>query len=160
MSCKSSRDGNTQGRQQRLVRANTCYSAWMPNTDLTPLNLDEIKNAEMKGKTKLLAAAYAIAAEDHSLDHYKTMLSDHQAAVDADAEAEAERQAKKASKSKRKSVDASAAGNDDEMDVDEETTTQKSKSKKRKKDAQEDDDADQKVKQCKHPMQNPLLIKC
>ena len=118
----------------------------MVNTDLTPLNVAQCKEPDTKGKTKLLLAAYEIASEEHDLEYFKAMLSDHQAAVDADQEAEAARAAKKASKSKRKSVDASAATDDaDEMDIDEAATTEKPKSKKRKKEQAPGDEAEEKV---------------
>ena len=88
--------------------------------------------------------AYAIAAENHSLDYYKGLLNDHQAALEADKEAKAERDVKKAKKS-RKSVDASALADDaDQMDVDEEVTAEKPKTKKRKKDV-DSDEAEEKV---------------
>ena len=117
----------------------------MVNTDLTPLDPAQCKSAETKGKSKLLLAAYEIAGEDHDLGHYKAMLRDHQAAVDADMEAEAAQETKKAGKSKRKSVDVSAAAEDpDDMDIDEGPVKEKPKSKKRKKEIQ-DDDIEEKV---------------
>ncbi|KAL8796721.1 MAG: hypothetical protein Q9195_001111 [Heterodermia aff. obscurata] len=113
--------------------------AWVPNTELTPLEPDQCKDADSKGKKQDLVAAYAIAAEAHSLDYYKGLLNDHQAALEADKEAKAERDAKKAKKS-RKSVDTSALAEDaDEMDVDEEVAAEKPKTKKRKKEVDSDE---------------------
>lgn len=98
---------------------------------------EQCKDTDPKGKKQDLASAYAIAAHNHSLDYYKGLLNDHQAALEADKEAKAERDAKKASKSKRKSVDTSALVDDaDEMDVDE--VAPEKKSKKRKKEADSD----------------------
>ncbi|KAL8944159.1 MAG: hypothetical protein Q9216_000583 [Gyalolechia sp. 2 TL-2023] len=116
--------------------------AWMPNTDLTPLDTAGIDPDDTKGKTKPLAAAYAKASEENDLQHFKDMLADHQMAVKEEQEAQAERDAKKATKTKRKSVDATAAAaaadDEDEMDADEDEEAPKPKSKKRKKEADSD----------------------
>lgn len=115
-------------------------SAWMPNTDLSPLDTAAIDPDDSKGKPKQLAAAYAKASEQNDLRHFKDMLADHQKAVKEDAEAQAERDAKKTSKSKRKSVDPAAVSADDadDMDIDDEAEELKPKSKKRKKDVDSD----------------------
>ncbi|KAI4277599.1 MAG: hypothetical protein LQ337_001622 [Flavoplaca oasis] len=115
--------------------------AWMPNTDLVPLDTAAINPTDTKGKSKPLAAAYAKASEENDLQHYKDMLADHQKAVKEEQEAQAERDAKKSAKSKRKSVDVSTTPADDdadEMDLDEEEEQPKAKSKKRKKEAESD----------------------
>lgn len=123
--------------------------AWMPNTDLTPLETAAIDPDDTKGKTKPLAAAYAKASEENDLQHFKDMLADHQLAVKEEQEAQAERDAKKATKTKRKSVDANtaAADDEDEMDIDEDEEAPKPKSKKRKKEA----DSDSEEKPAKTP---------
>lgn len=128
-----------------MLVANVFGSAWMPNTDLTPLDTATIDPTDTKGKSKPLAAAYAKASEENDLQHFKDMLADHQKAVKEEQEAQAERDAKKAAKAKRKSVDASATPADDadEMDIDEEEEEPKPKSKKRKKEAESD--AEEKV---------------
>ena len=116
------------------------YSAWIPNTELTLLDIEAAKEPTEKGKSKLLLAAYEKAAENQPLQHYKDMLADHQKALQEDMDAQAERDAKKASKSKRKSMDASALVDEgDEMDIDEAPSAEKPKSKKRKKDAVDSD---------------------
>ena len=127
------------------LSTNIFGSAWMPNTDLTPLKTETIDPDNTKGKSRQLASAFAKASEQNDLRHFKDMLADHQKAVKEDADAQAERDAKKVSKSKRKSVDAAAASPDDadDMDIDDEVEAPKSKSKKRKKDA--DSDAEDKV---------------
>ncbi|KAL8714867.1 MAG: hypothetical protein Q9220_001380 [cf. Caloplaca sp. 1 TL-2023] len=119
--------------------------AWMPNTDLNPLDTAAIDPDDTKGKSKPLAAAYTKASEENDLQHFKDMLADHQKAVKEEQEAQAERDAKKASKAKRKSVDVSAAAADDadEMDLDDDDEAEKPKSKKRKKEAESD--AEEKV---------------
>lgn len=104
------------------------------------------KNPVEKGKSKTLLAAYGKAAENNDLAHFKTMLADHQKAVEIDEELKEEKAAKKTKKTPRKSGDAAAAVVDDaeDMDVDEEPAAEKPKSKKRKK-ADDSDDADEKV---------------
>lgn len=119
----------------------------MPNTELTPLDVESVTAPSEKGKSKLLLAAFEKAAEQHDLKYFKDMLVDHQKAIQEDQEAQAEKEAKKANKAKRKSTTTPAAPvvDADEMDIDEEAATLKPKSKKRKKD-QEDDGADEKVR--------------
>lgn len=112
-------------------------SAWIPNTQLTPLDPAECKDVSEKGKAKPLIAAYKIAAEGHDLGYFKNLLADHQAALqqeiderEAQKAAKAAAKAEKAKKSKRKSKGA-------DTDVDMEDADKKS-SKKRKKDAETD----------------------
>jgi hypothetical protein len=122
-------------------------SAWIPNTELTPITPEDCKDAPEKGKAKGLIEAYKIAAEGHDLQYYKDMLDEHKVLVQQEDEARAEREAKKASKAKRKSGAGStaAAGEDgDEMDIDDEGGESKPKSKKRKKDV-DSDGAEEKV---------------
>ncbi|CAL5867783.1 uncharacterized protein PFLUO_LOCUS2003 [Penicillium psychrofluorescens] len=111
--------------------------AWIPNTQLTPLDPAECKDVSEKGKAKPLIAAYKIAAEGHDLEYFKSLLADHQAALqqeiderEAQEAAKAAAKAEKAKKSKRKSKGA-------DTDVDMEDAEKKS-SKKRKKDAETD----------------------
>ena len=118
-------------------RAYLYISAWIVNTELTPLSVEECKEASEKGKTKNLIEAYKVAAEGHDLAYFKEMLADHMHAIQEDNEARAEREAKKANKAKRKSIAESAAAESaadaDTMDVDEEAGDSKPKTKKRKK---------------------------
>lgn len=127
----------------------TCLpSAWIPNTELTPLDVESetTKNPVEKGKSKTLLAAYGKAAENNDLAHFKTMLADHQKAVEIDEEIKEEKAAKKTKKASRKSGDAAAVADDvDEMEIDDEAAAEKPKSKKRKK-ADDSDDADGKVR--------------
>lgn len=124
-------------------------SAWIPNTELNPLDSasDEVKNPPEKGKSKTLLAAYAIAAEANELEAFKTMLLDYEKAIQKDMALQEEKSAKKANKAKRstarKSSDAKVE--DDDMDIDDETAAEKPKSKKRKKVADESD-PDEKVR--------------
>ena len=106
---------------------------------------DAVKNPIEKGKSKPLLAAYAKAAENNDIEHFKAMLAEHQKALEADIEEREERAAKKASKKSRKSVDAAALADDvDDMDIDEEVPAEKPKSKKRKK-AEDSEDVEEKV---------------
>ena len=120
-----------------IYGADLCFSAWIVNTELTPLSVEECQDATEKGKSKNLIEAYKVAAQGHDLAYYKEMLADHMHAIQEDNEARAEREAKKANKAKRKSIAESAAAESaadaDAMDVDEEVGEPKPKSKKRKK---------------------------
>ena len=129
--------------------ANTKPSAWIPNTELTPLSPEECKDVPEKGKQKALKEAYEIAAEDHDLSYFKTMLGEHAKALREDeqlrAEKEAEKEAKKARQAKRKST--ATVTNDeeaDEMDIDEEGEPKPKATKKRKKSL--DSDGEEKVR--------------
>ncbi|KAI9373179.1 hypothetical protein BJX61DRAFT_398306 [Aspergillus egyptiacus] len=115
--------------------------AWIPNTDLSPLDPDSCKEISEKGKSKALLAAYAVAAENHDLAHFKNLLQEHELAIqqeeeerEAQAAAKAAAKAEKeAKKNKRKSME---IHDDVDMgDADEEAKATKS-SKKRKKDAE------------------------
>lgn len=125
-----------------------CYSAWIPNTQLTPITPDECKDVSEKNKSKGLIAAYRVAAEGHDLDYFKQMLADHEAAIQQEIEeeeaaeaakaekeaakeaAKAEKEAaKKATKNKRKSK---GAETDVEMEDAEDSKKSKASSKKRK----------------------------
>ena len=126
-------------------QANVDTSAWIPNTELTPLSAEDCKDVPEKGKQKALKEAYEIAAEDHDLAYFKTMLGDHAKAVQEDeelrAQKEAEKEAKKARQAKRKSNATTAEDDEaDEMDIDEEGEPKPKASKKRKKSLVDSDD--------------------
>ncbi|KAF4982973.1 hypothetical protein F66182_17086, partial [Fusarium sp. NRRL 66182] len=125
--------------------------AWIPNTDLSPLDPEQCKEISEKGKQKQLIAAYKVAAEGHDLQYFKSLLADHQRAIQQEAEereaAAAEKAALKAEKEaakeaakeekkkKRKSV---AAETEDVEMADAEEGDKKAKPKKRKKEAGSD----------------------
>jgi hypothetical protein len=123
---------------------NRWRSAWIPNTDLTPLNLEDVTNFSEKSKTKALVQAFKVAAEQHELAYFKEMLHDHMRAMQEDQEARearaAEKAAKASKKGKRKSTDAADEDEDIAMDdaEDEEGESKPKGSKKRKKDADSD----------------------
>ncbi|GKZ39158.1 hypothetical protein AbraIFM66950_011967, partial [Aspergillus brasiliensis] len=125
--------------------------AWIPNTDLTPIDAAGCKEVSEKGKSKTLLAAYAVGAEGHDLQHFKDLLADHQRALEqeieereaqaaAKAAAKAEREAKK---NKRKSMD---VVDDEDVDMDEadEETKKPKSTKKRKKDNDSEAQSDEK----------------
>ena len=126
------------------------HSAWLANTELTPLdpNSEEVKHPSEKGKKKDLLAAYAKAAENNDLQSFKDMLKDHEIAVEEDALIKEERAAKKAEKEKRATARKSSEAKIDteEMEVDDDSGNTKPKSKKRKK-ASEESDIEEKVSQ-------------
>jgi hypothetical protein len=110
------------------------YSAWIINTNLTPLDVAECKNISEKNKSKGLIKAYAVAAEGHDLDHYKKVLAEHQNALDKEeaeeAEAEAKKEAEKEAKAKAKADKAAEKAD---------KTADKNKKSKRKSKAAETD---------------------
>lgn len=123
-------------------------SAWIPNTDLAPLDVESCKTVAEKGKSKTLLAAYAVAAENHDLDHYKSMLADHQRALEQEqAEIEAEQAAKAAAKAEKEAKMKKRAADVEMADADEAEKKPKA-SKKRKQDSDMDADAE-KVSLCR-----------
>lgn len=92
----------------------------------------------------MLLQAYAVAAEGHGLDHFKTLLADHQRALDqemeeqeAKAAAKAEKDAKK---NKRKSMDIVDEDAEDIEMGDADDAKKSKSSKKRKKDTKADEE--------------------
>lgn len=141
-------DGGKRAHERTfpIMFLHTNEFAWIPNTELTPLDVESetTKNPVEKGKSKTLLAAYSKAAENNDLAHFKIMLADHQKAVEIDEELKEEKAAKKTKKPSRKSGDAAAVADDaEEMDIDDEAAAEKPKSKKRKK-ADDSEDADEK----------------
>lgn len=128
------------------------YSAWIPNTDLTPLDPETCKDVPEKGKQKQLLAAYKVAAENHDLQHFKSLLADHQRAIQQEAEDREAKEAAKAAakaekeqkKKKRKSVEVAGEAEDVEMGEAEEEEGKKTTkaTKKRKKDAESEGEAE------------------
>ncbi|RMZ85087.1 hypothetical protein DV738_g103, partial [Chaetothyriales sp. CBS 135597] len=87
--------------------------AWIHNTDLSELNPEDCKEVSEKGKNKSLLEAYKIAAEDHDLQHFKDVLSEHAKFLEEEEAAKAEKEAEKAQKTKSKA--AATATEDEEM---------------------------------------------
>lgn len=130
----------------------------MPNTDLTPIAPEDCKDVDPKGKSKPLQDAYRIASEDHVLQDFKDILSEHQEAVNEDIARKEEKEAKKVAKAEkaRRKSEVAAAADEDDMDIDEEEVA-KPKSKKRKK-AVESDDEDEKVTQSYESPLHRLMV--
>lgn len=115
------------------------------NTDLSPLDLDDIKatvdNGTQGKKSKALWEAYKIASENRDLSYFKNMLREHEERRLQLEQEEAEREAKKAAKEAKKKAKEAAANDDVDMeDVDEggEGVKAPKSSKKRKKEMDSD----------------------
>ncbi|KAI9728809.1 MAG: hypothetical protein M1834_007195 [Cirrosporium novae-zelandiae] len=129
--------------------------AWIPNTDLTPLKLEDVQDFNEKGKSKVLIKAYNVAAEQNDLQHFKELLADHQRALIEDQKLREEKAASKVAK-KRKSKEAVEA-EEPEEDVemadfeveDEEPEPKPKSSKKRKKGADSDGEPEKPAKTIK-----------
>ena len=128
------------------MRLTLYFSAWVPNTELNELDVlsEAVQEPVEKGKSKTLLSAYAIAAENNELDYYKTMLNNHNAAVEEDKHAQEEAEAERAAKKVKKAERAARKSETLAADEDESTSAEKPKSKKRKK-AEDEDDAEEKV---------------
>ncbi|KAJ9272331.1 hypothetical protein DTO212C5_1516 [Paecilomyces variotii] len=130
--------------------------AWIPNTDLTPLDPESCKDVSEKGKQKQLIAAYKVAAENHDLQYFKDLLADHQRAIQQEAEDREAKEAAKAAakaekeqkKKKRKSAEVAEEPEDVEMaEAGEEEGKKATKAtKKRKKDAESEAEAEKPAK--------------
>ncbi|PGH09592.1 hypothetical protein AJ79_05648 [Helicocarpus griseus UAMH5409] len=121
--------------------------AWIPNTDLTPLDPESCKDVSEKGKAKALIGAYRVAAENHDLQYFKDMLADHQRALEQDREEREAREAAKAAKQdkkKRKSMDVADEQEDEEASG--AGTGKRKSTKKRKKDGESDAESDKPAK--------------
>lgn len=78
-------------------------SSWIPNTDLTLLDLEDVAETKATGKTKSLAEAYNVAREDHDLAWYKNVLLAYEQRMADEQALREEKKAKKDKKSTRKS---------------------------------------------------------
>ncbi|KAF2099640.1 hypothetical protein NA57DRAFT_75143 [Rhizodiscina lignyota] len=96
---------NARDRRYPVMFLGTNEFNWVVNTDLEPLDMDEIKaevSKETRGKkTIALWEAYHVAAEEHTLDEFKEMLRDHEKRVAVEAEEKAAKEAKKAEKAEK-----------------------------------------------------------
>ena len=126
------------------------HSAWQVNTDLQPLDMDEIKkevadNNQGK-KTKALWEAYRVAADEHDLQWFKDMLAEHEKALVKDMEEKKADEAKKQSKKDKPRRKSNTVDEDGDVDMEMEDTGEegdaplkKAKAtKKRKKDVDSD----------------------
>lgn len=111
------------------------------NTDLIPLDIQEIKDEVAKGergkKSVALWNAYGIAAEEHELDHFKGILKSHEEQLVQELQEKAEREAKKAEeKAEREAKKAEEKANKEarkkKVDADGDTTMDGTGSAKKK----------------------------
>ncbi|KAF2146806.1 uncharacterized protein K452DRAFT_294341 [Aplosporella prunicola CBS 121167] len=141
---------NVRDRRYPVMFLGTNEFAWQVNTDLAPLDMEDVKRAvandEQGKKSKALWDAWKVTAEGYTLEHFKEVLMEHEKALAKELESKAQKEAEKAEKAaekekaaktpknKRKSKGGAAADEDVEMeDAGNETDTKKS-NKKRKKD--------------------------
>lgn len=135
----------------------TCCSYWQVNTDLVPLDIQDIKDEVAKGergkRTVALWSAYEIAAEEHDLDHFKEILKKHEEQLVQELQAKAERDAKKAEKDAKKEAKKSKADADGDVEMEDAedggAKKKKTPSKKRKEPAS--GDAEDELKVCLPP---------
>ncbi|KAF2674934.1 hypothetical protein BT63DRAFT_24523 [Microthyrium microscopicum] len=126
---------NVRDRRYPVMFLGTNEFAWQVNTDLVPLDIDELKaiveRNEVGKKTKALWSAYEVAAEGHDLEYFKTMLKEHELHLQQEQERAIEEvEDKKAKKEKKGKKDDDG---DIEMDDAEEEVTDKKKSAKKRK---------------------------
>ncbi|KAF2132709.1 hypothetical protein P153DRAFT_382328 [Dothidotthia symphoricarpi CBS 119687] len=139
---------NAKDRRYPVMFLGTNEFAWQVNTELLTFDIEEVKKDVESGnqakKNKALWQAYQTAAEGHDLEHFKQMLSAHEAAMAEDiAQQETKEQEKKEKAAKRKSQ---PAGESDDVDMedagdDAAPSAKKGKAKatkKRKKDEESD----------------------
>ncbi|KFY49092.1 hypothetical protein V495_00740 [Pseudogymnoascus sp. VKM F-4514 (FW-929)] len=136
---------NTLDRTFPVMFLETNEFAWVPNTDLEPLDCSTIGSVPQGKLSKSLYAAYQLAAENHDLDYFKDVLrefeaSNRRAEKEKEEAAKAKASAKKSKKSKDvvqdedEDVDMADAGSD-EVEKEEKPKP----SKKRKAAADEDE---------------------
>lgn len=115
-------------------------SAWVPNTDFEPLDVNLIGEAPQGKMSKSLYAAYQLAAENHDLDYFKSLLQNFEKVRQEAAEASKAKTASKKSK-KSKDIVEDEVDEDVEMgDAEEIETEEKPKASKKRKAATEDEE--------------------
>lgn len=122
-------------------------SAWQVNTELTRLDLEDVKRAvdnnDQGKKAKNLWEAWKVASEGHTLEYFKQLLMDHEKAMAEDAQERAAKEAEKAEKAAKKARRKSKGGDDDvEMEdaAGSSDSASKKSAKKRKNDAEGNDE--------------------
>lgn len=149
---------NAKDRRYPIMFLGTNEFAWQVNTDLQPLDMDEIKkevadNNQGK-KTKALWEAYRVAADEHDLQWFKDMLAEHEKALVKDMEEKAADEVKKQSKKDKTRRKSNAVDEDGDVDMEMEDTGEegdaplkKAKAtKKRKKDVDSDGETEKPAK--------------
>lgn len=137
-------------------------SAWQVNTELKPLDMDELKeivanrSASDKKFTRDLWGAYEVAAEEHDLAYFKGMLVEHEKNIIQLREEEELKAQKKAEtaekKAKRKSAGTAAADAEGDVTMEdaasEEAPKKLKKTPKRKADKEAEIEEEGKVSNC------------
>ncbi|OCL02347.1 hypothetical protein AOQ84DRAFT_382766 [Glonium stellatum] len=149
---------NAKDRRYPIMFLGTNEFAWQVNTDLQPLDMDEIKRDVAENnqgkKTKALWEAYKVAADEHDLQWFKDMLVEHEKALVKDMEEKAAEDAKKQSKKDKTRRKSNAVDDEDDAEIemddvgeDGEAPLKKTKAtKKRKKDADSDGETEKPAK--------------
>ncbi|KAF2806825.1 uncharacterized protein BDZ99DRAFT_86153 [Mytilinidion resinicola] len=150
---------NAKDRRYPIMFMGTNEFSWQVNTDLQPIDMDDLKkevedNNQGK-KTKALWEAYQVAAEEHDLAWFKHMLAEHEKATLAESAA-FEEQAEKAATTKKEKKEKggrrkSAPVVDEDVEMEDgaegEAAPKKAKAtKKRKKDAESDAEGEKPAK--------------
>jgi hypothetical protein len=128
-------------------------SAWQVNTELQPLDVDEVKrvveNNESTGKTKALWEAFKVAAEGNDLQYFKNMLVEHETRMIKERQEQAEKDQKQTEESEKKTKKKSVAATDGDVEMEdvgpEEAPKKPKKSNKRKASKEGGSDGDEKV---------------
>ncbi|KAL1635556.1 hypothetical protein SLS56_001608 [Neofusicoccum ribis] len=146
---------NVRDRRYPVMFLGTNEFAWQVNTELTRLDLSEVKEAVEKNeqgkKAKNLWEAWKVASEGHDLEYFKQLLMDHEKAMMEDAEERAAKEAEKAEKVAKKAKRKSKGGEDEDVEMEDaagssDSTSKKSSAKKRKKDADAEADGEKPAK--------------
>ncbi|KAF2204201.1 hypothetical protein GQ43DRAFT_197906 [Delitschia confertaspora ATCC 74209] len=136
---------NAKDRRYPIMFLGTNEFAWQVNTDLQPLDVEQVKREVEEGKpgkkTRALWEAYKVAAEGHDLPWFKMMLEQHEQAMNAEVEAPEADTKKPEKKGKRKSVVAEEVDAEDmEIDIEEDGAPAKKTKASKKRKAETDDD--------------------
>lgn len=125
-------------------------SAWQVNTELTRLDLEDVKRAvdnnDQGKKAKNLWEAWKVASEGHTLEYFKQLLMDHEKAMAEDAQERAAKEAEKAEKAEKaaKKARRKSKGGDDDVEMEDAAgssdSASKKSAKKRKNDAEGNDE--------------------
>jgi hypothetical protein len=111
----------------------------------------DVEAGKQGKKNKALWEAYQVAAEGHDLAHFKTVLANHEAAMQLDVEQREQKEAEKKEKAeksaKRKSIAAVESDDVDMEDADGTTapSAKKAKATKKRKKSDESDGENDKV---------------
>ncbi|KAK0654494.1 PWWP domain-containing protein 1 [Lasiodiplodia hormozganensis] len=153
---------NVRDRRYPVMFLGTNEFAWQVNTELTRLDLEDVKRAvdnnDQGKKAKNLWEAWKVASEGHTLEYFKQLLMDHEKAMAEDAQERAAKEAEKAEKAAKKARRKSKGGDDDvEMEdaAGSSDSASKKSAKKRKNDAEGNDEKPAKTPKTKLKVNGP-----